>query len=92
MRFIRREPEIVKVPSSMPPDGKNLFSEPALAESPDARKCGHNVGSYVKPMQEGDRLIIEPTKKKSLLKLLSTWQPSDEGLPDIDQGLLPLDR
>ena len=41
--------------------------------------------------KEGDRLIIEPTKKKSLLKLLSTWQPSEEGLPDIDQGLLPLD-
>jgi antitoxin VapB len=41
--------------------------------------------------KEGDRLIIEPTKKKSLLNLLSTWQPSDEGLPDVDQGLLPLD-
>lgn len=41
--------------------------------------------------KEGDRLIIEPAKKKSLLKLLSTWQPSDEELPDIDQGLLPLD-
>lgn len=41
--------------------------------------------------KEGDRLIIEPMKKKSLLKLLSTWQHSDEGLPDVDQGLLPLD-
>jgi len=41
--------------------------------------------------KEGDRLIIEPTKKKSLLKLLQTWQPSDETLPDVDQGLLPLD-
>jgi len=41
--------------------------------------------------KEGDRLIIEPTKKKSLLNLLATWQPSDSGLPDIDQGLLPLD-
>jgi antitoxin VapB len=41
--------------------------------------------------KEGDRLIIELTKKKSLLKLLKTWEPSDETLPDIDQGLLPLD-
>jgi len=41
--------------------------------------------------REGDRLIIEPAKKKSLLNLLSTWQPSDEGLPDVDQGLLSLD-
>lgn len=41
--------------------------------------------------KEGDRLIIEPMKKKSLLRLLSTWQASDEGLPDVDQGLLPLD-
>ena len=41
--------------------------------------------------KEGDRLIIEPIKKKSLLKLLRTWEPSDETLPDVDQGLLPLD-
>lgn len=41
--------------------------------------------------REGDRLIIEPAKKKSLLKLLETWQPSDEGLPDVDQGLMQLD-
>ena len=41
--------------------------------------------------KEGDRLIIEPVKKKSLLNLLATWQPSDEGLPDVDRGLLPLD-
>lgn len=41
--------------------------------------------------KEGERLIIEPTKKKSLLKLLKTWEPSDETLPDVDRGLLPLD-
>jgi antitoxin VapB len=41
--------------------------------------------------KEGNRLIIEPTKKKSLLKLLQTWEPSDETLPDVDQCLLPLD-
>lgn len=41
--------------------------------------------------KEGDRLIVEPIKKRSLLKLLSTWEPTEEGLPDVDQGLLPLD-
>jgi len=34
--------------------------------------------------KEGEKLIIEPSKKRSLLDLLST-------LEDIDQGLLPLD-
>lgn len=42
--------------------------------------------------KEGDRLIIEPTKKKSLLKLLQTWEPLDETLPDVDQDLLALDN
>lgn len=41
--------------------------------------------------KEGDRLIIEPAKKKSLLCLLSTWEPSDEEFPDVDRDLLPLD-
>ena len=34
--------------------------------------------------KEGEKLIIEPFKKKSLLELLAT-------LPDIDEGLMPLD-
>jgi len=41
--------------------------------------------------KEGDRLIIEPAKKKSLLKLLETWEPLDEEFPNVDEGLLPLD-
>lgn len=41
--------------------------------------------------KEGDRLIIEPATKKSLLSLLSTWAPSDEEFPDVDKGLPPLD-
>ena len=41
--------------------------------------------------KEGDRLIIEPARKKSLLGLLATWEPLDEILPDLDKGLLPLD-
>jgi antitoxin VapB len=41
--------------------------------------------------KEGDRLIIEPFKKPSLLNLLSTWEPLEEEFPDLDEGLLPLD-
>lgn len=41
--------------------------------------------------KEGNRLIIEPAQKKSLLYLLSTWQGSDEEFPDLDKYLLPLD-
>ncbi|GFO56944.1 twitching motility protein PilT [Geomonas sp. Red276] len=40
--------------------------------------------------KEGDRLIIEPARTKSLLALLATWQPCDEEIPDVDNGLLPL--
>jgi len=33
--------------------------------------------------KEGARLIIEPAPPKSLLALLATWTPLDEGLPQI---------
>jgi antitoxin VapB len=39
--------------------------------------------------KEGDRLVIEPTPKKSLLELLQGLEPIDEEFPDIDE--LPLD-
>lgn len=39
---------------------------------------------------EGNRLIIEPVKKKSLLRLLAEMEPLDEPFPDVDEGLLPL--
>ena len=41
--------------------------------------------------KEGEKLIIEPFKKRSLLELLATLPDIDEDFPDIDQGLLPLD-
>lgn len=41
--------------------------------------------------QEGGKLIIEPYNKKSLLEVLSTLESLDEDLPDIDEGLSPLD-
>jgi antitoxin VapB len=34
--------------------------------------------------KEGDRLIVEPMPRPSLLELLSTWGPLDEDLPTID--------
>ncbi len=41
--------------------------------------------------QEDDKLIIEPLRQKSLLKVLSTLEPLEEDFPDIDEGLFPLD-
>ena len=39
--------------------------------------------------KEGDRLIIEPAKPRSLLAVLATLEPLDEELPEIDD--LPID-
>jgi antitoxin VapB len=41
--------------------------------------------------KEGDRLIVEPVKKLSLLEVLATLETIDEDFPDVDEGLLPLD-
>jgi antitoxin VapB len=40
--------------------------------------------------REGDRLVLEPLRKKSLLRLLETLEPWKEDFPDVDEGLLPL--
>lgn len=40
--------------------------------------------------KEGDRLIVKPVRKSSLLELLSTWEPLEEMFPDVDEELLPL--
>jgi antitoxin VapB len=37
--------------------------------------------------KEGERLIIEPAKPKSLLELLETLEPLDEEMPQIDDYL-----
>jgi antitoxin VapB len=34
--------------------------------------------------KEGNRLIVEPMPRPSLLELLATWEPFDEELPEID--------
>jgi antitoxin VapB len=41
-------------------------------------------GSEALLRKEGDRLIVEPMPRKSLLELLSTWSPLEEEFPDID--------
>jgi antitoxin VapB len=41
-------------------------------------------GSEALLRKEGDRLIVEPMPRPSLLKLLSTWEPLEEDLPTID--------
>ncbi|MDS4020028.1 MAG: AbrB/MazE/SpoVT family DNA-binding domain-containing protein [Candidatus Competibacter sp.] len=33
--------------------------------------------------KEGDRLIVEPVRRHSLLALLATWKPLEEDFPDI---------
>jgi antitoxin VapB len=34
--------------------------------------------------REGDRLVLQPTRKRGLLGLLSTMQPLDEDWPEIE--------
>lgn len=41
--------------------------------------------------KEGERLIIEPVRRKGLRALLATLEPLDEDFPDVDAGLLPND-
>ncbi|MDP1606497.1 MAG: AbrB/MazE/SpoVT family DNA-binding domain-containing protein [Rhodocyclaceae bacterium] len=42
--------------------------------------------------KEGDRLIIEPVQRHSLLAMLSTWEPLEESLPAIaDLTAEPID-
>jgi antitoxin VapB len=40
--------------------------------------------------REGDRLIIEPVHRSSLLELLASWEKLDEEFPNVDERLLPL--
>ena len=40
--------------------------------------------------RDGDRLVIEPLRKRGLLALLDSMAPFNEPFPDIDENLLPL--
>lgn len=41
-------------------------------------------GTEVLMHKEGDRLILTPIRKNRLLDLLASWEPLDEGLPEIE--------
>lgn len=36
--------------------------------------------------KEGDRLIVEPTKRQTLLRLLATWEPLGDDFPEIEDA------
>jgi antitoxin VapB len=42
--------------------------------------------------RDGEKLIIEPFKKRSLLELLATLEDIDEDFPNVDERLVPLDN
>ena len=39
--------------------------------------------------RDGDRLVIEPVRKRGLLALLKTMQPVSEAFPEIDDPVPP---
>lgn len=41
-------------------------------------------GTEVLMRKEGDRLILTPIRKNRLRELLASWEPLDEGLPDVE--------
>ncbi len=41
--------------------------------------------------KEGDRLILEPVRKKGLLAVLASLEPLNEVFPDLDESLPALD-
>ncbi len=43
-------------------------------------------GTEVLMRKEGDRLILTPIRKNRLLDLLASWEPLDEGLPDVEDS------
>jgi len=43
-------------------------------------------GTEVVIRKDGDRLILTPIRKNRLLDLLASWEPLDEGLPDVEDG------
>ena len=48
--------------------------------------------SVVAMYKEGERLVIRPIKKRSLLSLLSRWEPLDQPFPDVNEELPALDE
>jgi antitoxin VapB len=48
-------------------------------------------GTEVLMRKEGDRLILTPIRRHRLLDLLASWEPLDEGLPEVED-LPPQER
>lgn len=44
-------------------------------------------GDSVLISRDGDRLIIEPVRRKGLLPLLESWEPLEDGLPEVEDRL-----
>ena len=44
------------------------------------------AGTEVLLRKDGHRLIITPIRKSRLLDLLASWEPLDEGLPDLEDA------
>ncbi|WP_434625176.1 antitoxin [Azospirillum sp. B2RO_4] len=79
--------------------------QPAVPQRKEARLFRNNRSQAVRiPVEfelpgesvfisrDGDRLIIEPVRKKGLLALLESWDPLDEEFPEIeDKPVAPKD-
>jgi len=42
--------------------------------------------------RDGDRLVIEPVRKRGLVALLKTMKPLKEGFPEIDDPVPPPEK
>jgi len=42
--------------------------------------------------RDGDRLVIEPVRKRGLVAWLASMTPIDEGFPEIDDPVPPPER
>ena len=42
-------------------------------------------GTEVLMRKEGDNLILTPIRKNRLRDLLASWEPLEEGLPDVEE-------
>jgi antitoxin VapB len=40
-------------------------------------------GTEVLIHKDGDRLILTPVRKNRLMDLLASWEPLDQGMPDV---------
>lgn len=42
------------------------------------------AGTEVLMHKEGDRLVLTPVRPNRLADLLASWEPLDDGLPDVE--------